>query len=284
MFDFFGLYRELRDQIYESLLDKQLTLVSKTPVHIRVKNGPHRQHMLVSRQFSAEHLEAVRRRSSIVGVDDGNVITEPTINFPTPTLPRVLRSVRRVEFRIWLFCCPIEHQTDGCAVQRDLDFHSSWSREILKQMDAPIAVILLGLHKELMEECEATFLDNYERLIPDRGFGDLVVRRGFWQYKTDGSAAPHMTARFNAATRMLEPIRVEEGEEPKTAKDFGFSEEEDELVATEVKDDDEHDGSDDNDGSENEDNGADEDDEGEDREDEHDASEVGDVVDEDAGS
>lgn len=87
-FRFFDLPRELRDEIYDLLLDKHTTLKGRTYKipDLRVFNGPRSSLLQVSRQFAYEYMEQMKRSTSLM------ITVNLAADFVRAKIPSVLAS------------------------------------------------------------------------------------------------------------------------------------------------------------------------------------------------
>lgn len=230
MFNFFGLARELRDQIYDNLLDKAASLPTMKHFTMDVKNGPHQSLMLVNRQFSSEYLEAMRRRTKIIFTDKWGKFWESVKSLQGLDLPPVLCTARFLELRIWLARDPgIDHDGEVRGPHVDMRRHLHWISHVVSLMHNPQVLVLVGLNSFSME---GTYVSESLKACNDvlgiRGFHELVVREGNPKWKKHGDDKPRIVFRYDKITKQLEGVEVTEDGEQKSERDFGFEKEEEE--------------------------------------------------------
>ena len=86
IFDFFGLPRELRNEIYSNLTS-DITLASGLPsnsddetyLEVVMKDGPRSELLLLSRQLKTEYEEHINRTKAVVIKDTGGSLDEPEL-------------------------------------------------------------------------------------------------------------------------------------------------------------------------------------------------------------
>lgn len=201
MFDFFGLPRELRDEIYKHALESKVHIKSPSSVRISVANGPSTSLQLTSRQFRSEYLDAAR-------TDGLLILQDVCTRLPTIALSEPLRSLPRVEFRLWLVCGrKHEDARYGCRALEELDLHARWVRTALSQMRTPEAIFLVTLcNCPGIETCKVYVVENQTTLTRLPGFRDLILYQGDFDFANTGAAEPKVVMMYSAETQQLEPI------------------------------------------------------------------------------
>lgn len=219
IFNFFGLSRELRDQIYGELLDKNI------PLHVRdrdclkvlLKNGPSVALMLVNHQFADEYKEAVGRCSILVCADSGN---DPLGDVKAPKLPPLLHSIRGLEMRLRLFCKKDHDLTmsgKDCGARQEMEAHQNWMTKIADQMHNPVTQVLVAM-EDCGEQCTTKCLSHFPKLAKIRGFAKMVVK----EIGGAEGGRDHVTLIYNMATQQMEPVGKLEDGKSMFEEDFGF--------------------------------------------------------------
>lgn len=134
-FPFFHLAAELRELIYLELLQTK-TLILPNNLHLEAHNLPSMSLLLLNRQFHAEYSSLAFKNSYLVIKDSPRATKNP--NSFQLTLPPQARRIGKVQFNL---ACT--HFTKDAVAE--LDFHHTWTRQILAQLDY-CASVCIDIH------------------------------------------------------------------------------------------------------------------------------------------
>lgn len=129
-FPFFHLAAELRELIYLELLQTK-TLLLPNNLHLEAHNLPSTSLLLLNHQFNSEY-SSLSSKNSLLIINDSPRATKNPNSFLL-TLPPQARRIEKVQFN--LACTHFTH--DAVA---ELDFHHTWTRQILGQLDCCASV------------------------------------------------------------------------------------------------------------------------------------------------
>ncbi|KAK3713218.1 hypothetical protein LTR37_008651 [Vermiconidia calcicola] len=128
VFDFLALSLEIRDMIYDELLDFEKNLGIRNATVI-VRSMPRVEHSLVSRQFNSE-LGDRAKRSSVLLVEDR---FDPGRISLKLKLHAGLRPLQCFQLRLYLDCDQ-NHQDEVCGVDEESARHYRWITSLTAQM------------------------------------------------------------------------------------------------------------------------------------------------------
>ncbi|KAK3708449.1 hypothetical protein LTR37_011545 [Vermiconidia calcicola] len=154
VFDFFALSLEIRDMIYDELLDFEKNLGIRNAT-VTVRSMPRIEHSLVSRQFNSE-LGDRAKRSSMLLVEDrfdpGRIRLELQLHAG-------LRPLRCLQLKLYLDC-EQNHQDEVCGVDEESARHYRWITSLTAQMPH-LRSLSLELHlgqTSVEKNCHQTLL------------------------------------------------------------------------------------------------------------------------------
>lgn len=134
-FPFFHLAAELRELIYLELLQTK-TLILPNNLHLEAHNLPSTSLLLLNRQSHSEY-SSLSSKNSLLIINDSPRATKNPNSFQL-TLPPQARRIEKVRFNL---ACT--HFTKDAVAE--LDFHHTWTRQILQQLDR-CEVVRIDIH------------------------------------------------------------------------------------------------------------------------------------------
>jgi hypothetical protein len=157
IFDFFGLPRELRNQVY-SLLAQDLCLCSdadddedySTAIEVRVAAAPLPKLFTLCRQFKTEYEELFKRGLTATFKDLGRDIWTTDILASAKSITPRLDRVTKAEIHLLTICQSNDCKNNQCGTCFDLSSHIDWIRAVvpevpkLKEIEVKIYKCQLG--------------------------------------------------------------------------------------------------------------------------------------------
>lgn len=195
MFDLFGLSRELRDHIYEDALIPKTEKRWTKKFQTRIENFAASNLLLVSRQFSEEYAAAPHRRCTLTILDRGNGMPS-NHDAAASAVPEILRTVRKMEFDVFLFCEVEDHSIEICECIFQLRHYREWINDVLAQMTAVRSVdLVIFLDFESHVQICVDFLADFGA-AEMRQIGPLTEARVVVPVMKDGRYLENVEPRF----------------------------------------------------------------------------------------
>ncbi|KAK5696825.1 hypothetical protein LTR97_008129 [Elasticomyces elasticus] len=144
-FDFFALPPEMRDAIYELLVNDRLEIqqrrkgLPEPPVTVTLRNSPYSHLLLVSKQFSHEYRQRVHPFTTLEFEDNGKTI-DTRVLVP-PLIPL------KVAFKLLIL--------ETYAHIDQIQMHRTWITSMLAKTERP-ASLAIHMHVGMLEQREDT--------------------------------------------------------------------------------------------------------------------------------
>ena len=170
-FAFFSLPPELRDQIYELLLEPEHPLPSQYGLRFQVKNAINAELLLISHQFKDEYLESAEAKAVIVLEDECEYQGE-LLQFPSP-----LRYLRKLEVHLAITCDSHYYAAQDWGVVEEFRMHRNWVMEFMAHTQ-PLLSLSINLYlapDAHVESCEQSVLEHHSKLTSLDDLTDLRV-------------------------------------------------------------------------------------------------------------